>query len=68
MYRFTKTVLTVIAVSVTAIAAKLLQPTDVHAASLFSGAPTVGDFQDARTVEERQQLVRRIPVVRVQGG
>ncbi len=65
---FTKAVLTVIAVALTLIAAKMWAPGEAHAQGLFSGAPTVGEFQDAKTPEDKQKLFRRIPLVRVQGG
>ena len=68
MDRFTKAVLAVIAFSLSLIAAKLWTPSEAHAQGLFSGAPTLGDFQDTKDPEARKKLLRRIPVVRVQGG
>ena len=67
MDRFTKFVLAVIAVALLAIAAKPSAP-EAHAQSFLSGAPTVGDFQDAKTPGDKARLLRRIPVIRVQGG
>ena len=69
MDRFTKAVFAVIAVSLVAIAAKLWAPSgEAHAQGMFSGAPTIGEFRDAKTDEQRDKLNRRIPVIRVQGG
>jgi hypothetical protein len=68
MDRFTKAVLAVIAFALCAIAAKMWEvPAAANAQGAISGAPTVGQFQDAQTVEQRAALVRRIPVVRVHG-
>ena len=68
MDRFTKAVLTVIAVSLLLIAAKMWVPNEAHAQSMFSAAPTIGEFQDVKSDEARTKLVRRVPIVRVQGG
>ena len=68
MDRFTKTVLAVIAVALSLIAAKMWAPSEAHAQGFLSGAPTIGEFQDAKTDEARSKLARRVPVVRVQGG
>ena len=68
MDRFTKAVLAVIAVALVSIAAKMWAPNEAHAHGMFSAAPTVGEFQDVKTDADRQKLLRRIPVVRVQGG
>ena len=68
MDRYSKVLLTIIAASLVLIAAKLWEPREAHAQSFLSSAPTIGDFQNAKTPEERQKLVRHIPFVRVQGG
>jgi len=68
MDRFSKVLLTIIAASLVLIAAKLWEPREAHAQGFLSSAPTIGDFQDATTTEQKRKLVRRIPLVRVQGG
>lgn len=65
---YSKILLTIIAASLVLIVAKLWEPREAHAQGFLSSAPTIGDFQDAKTTEQRQKLVRRIPLVRVQGG
>ena len=75
MDRYTKAVLTVIAVALTAIAAHMWAPQDAVAAPFGLTASTVGDFLDAAEIkdpkkaEEATQRARRgMLVVRVQGG
>ena len=68
MDRFTKAMLAVIAVSLLSIAAKMWGPNEAHAQGFLSGAPTIGEFQDAKTPEDKQRIYRKIPMVRVQGG
>ena len=64
-------VLTAIAVFLLLITLKLYEPREVNAA-LFSGSPTVGDWQDLRDYDgksrstARKNLFRRIPLVHVQ--
>lgn len=64
MDRYTKLILTVIAVALCAIAVKL-----------FIGAPTVGDLMTLREIKDLKQrrlaqisLVKSLPLVRIQGG
>ena len=75
MDRYTKAVLTVIAVALTAIAAHMWAPQDAVAAPFGLTATTIGDFMDAgeikdpKKAEEATQRARRgMLVVRVQGG
>jgi len=70
MDKTSKVILTVIAVALCAIAFKLYFPS-----SSFSGAPTYGDFIALREVkdpkqrkEKRLNLMKKLPLVRVQGG
>lgn len=68
MDRYTKVLLTIIAASLVLIAAKLWEPREALAQGFLSSAPTIGDFQDAYSADEKRKLIRRIPLVRVQGG
>jgi hypothetical protein len=68
MDRYSKVLLTIIAASLVLIAARLWEPREAHAQSFLSSAPTIGEWQDAKTPEDRRKLFRRIPMVRVQGG
>jgi len=74
MDKYTKTVLTIIAVSLTLIVVKLWEPREATA-GVFSGGPTVGDLMALRDIKEpaklqeaKDRLYRSIPLVRVQGG
>ncbi len=70
MDNISKAILTFIAVVLCAIAFKLYFP-----GSSFSGTPTLGDFFALREIkdpeqqkEKRLNLMKSIPLVRVQGG
>ena len=70
MDNISKTILTVIAVALCAIAFKLYFP-----GSSFSGTPTFGDFIALRAIQDPQQrkekhlnLMKSLPLVRIQGG
>ena len=74
MDRSSKIILAVIAISLTAIAVKLWEPTPANS-GVFSSAPTIGDLYDLKNIkdstkrqEARTNLMRSIPLVRVQGG
>jgi hypothetical protein len=74
MDKYTKLVLTVIAVSLIIIAIKLWEPREAHTGP-FSSGPTVGDLMALREIKDqaklaaaRDHLIRSIPLVRVQGG
>lgn len=69
MDKYTKCLMTVIAVGVTLIAARLYFPPSA------STPPTYGDFLDIRHTQDPaarkqsfQMLLNRLPLVRVQGG
>lgn len=68
MDRYSKVLLTIIAASLVLIAARLWEPREAHAQSFLSSAPTIGDFRNAKTAEDRQKLVLRVPLVQVRGG
>jgi hypothetical protein len=68
MDRISRFLLAVIAVSLAAIAAKLWHPAEAHAQAFLSSAPTVGEFQDAKSGDDKTRLLRRIPVVKVYGA
>jgi hypothetical protein len=74
MDRYTKTVLTIIALALVTLNLQLLHPAPVQA-GLFDGAPTVGDSRRVREIEDkearskaRSALIARIPMVYVWGG
>lgn len=74
MDRYSKTVLTMIALSLAFIAVKMWQPQEAHT-GVFSGGPTRGDLLDLREIkdsakrrETRVRLLRSIPLVRIEGG
>ncbi len=67
MDRYTKAVLTVIAVSLSMIAVKMWEPREAHAA-VFGSAPTVGDLRNAKDPEARTRLINSVPLVRVFGS
>lgn len=74
MDRYTKAILTVIAVAVCAIAVKLFFP-HVGPSKSLTGAPTFGDLMALREIQDRDQrrlahinLVKSLPLVRIQGG
>ena len=74
MDRYLKTVLTIIAITLTAIAVRLWEPQPAQAA-MFESAPTVGDMIDVDKITDATQkndaalkLMRRIPLVRVHGS
>ena len=74
MDRYTKFVLTVIAVSLSVIAFKSLRPTDASAGVLSPG-PTFGDVVALRDIKDpkahadaQRRLLLSVPLVRVQGG
>lgn len=75
MDRYTKAVLTVIAVALSAIAAHMWAPTDAVAAPFGLSATTLGDLMDAAKItdpkerEEASLRARRgVLVIYVQGG
>ena len=74
MDRYTKFILTIIAVALSVIAIRISEPHDANA-SVFATGPTFGDLralQDIKDPDERkeafQRLLRNIPLVWVQGG
>lgn len=74
MDKYTKSLLTVIAVSVSLIAVKMYFPY-ITQGDLSLGVPTFGEYNalrqvvDADTKKERfMRLTKRLPIVRVQGG
>ena len=74
MDKYTKAVLTVVAISLVVIALKLGQPKDARA-GVPSSPPTYGEFLALRDIKDEalrkdayMKLMRSIPVVRVQGG
>ena len=71
---YTKGVLTIIAASLLVIALKQLEPKEAHA-GVFDGSPTVGDLMELQGIkdatkrqETAQKIMRRVPLVRIQGG
>ena len=76
MDRYTKAVLTIIAVSLSVIALRMFEPQEAHAGRAFlSAGPTYGQIVSLREVKddaERRQayraILRRVPLVQVQGG
>ena len=67
MDRYTKTVLSVIAISLSLIAAKMWEPREAHA-GVFGSAPTIGDLLNTKDPEARVRLMNNVPLVRVVGG
>ena len=74
MDAYTKSILTLIAVSLSAIALRLFEPQQAQA-SILSQGPTLGDALDLRDIKDPKErkdaqtrLMRSIPLVRVQGG
>jgi hypothetical protein len=70
----TKTILTVIAVALCAIALKFFFPT-LDQVVLSLARPTFGDLMALREIQDREQrrlahvnLVKRLPLVQIQGG
>ncbi|HCK89922.1 MAG TPA: hypothetical protein DHW54_01980 [Gemmatimonadetes bacterium] len=61
--RYTKVVLTAIAIALVVIAVKVWQPEPAYA-GLFDG-PTLGEYRDSKN---KRQLRRQIPMVHVLGG
>lgn len=75
MDKYTKVVLTVIAVALTAIAAHMWVPQEAVAAPFGLTATTLGDFWDAAEIKDPKKMEeanlrarRGMLVVRVQGG
>mgnify|MGYP001201134208 CR=1 FL=1 len=75
MDRYSKTVLTIIAIALAAIAIKLWEPRPAQAAMFEASRPTVGDLMDLRNIKDQQkmqeaaiQITRRVPLVRVHGN
>lgn len=73
MDRYTKVVLTIIAICLLAISFKMLEPKPVHS-GIFSAGPTYGDLLDMRELKgdekqkERMRIIRSIPMVRIYGN
>ena len=74
MDRYTKFVLTIIAISLSVIAVKIWEPREARA-GVFGGSPTLGDLlsvKDIKDSKNRQkaykELMSRIPLVWIQGG
>ena len=65
--RYTKTVLTIIAASLSLIAAKMWEPREAHA-GVFGSAPTIGDLRNAKDSEARARVINNVPLVRVFGS
>jgi len=62
MDTYTKIILTIIALSLATIAYKM--PIPKAEASMFSGAPTLGEFRkQGLSAQERKNLTYKIPVV-----
>ena len=75
MDRYSKTVLTIIAVALAAIAVKLWEPRPAQAALFETSGPTYGELMDLSKIndptkvqEAALKIVRRIPLVRVHGN
>ncbi len=76
MDRYTKVVLTVIAVALGVVALRIVEPQEANAAGFsLASAPTYGDILALRDIKDTTQrkeaylaILRRIPLVRVQGG
>ena len=66
MDRYTKGVLTVIAVALSLIAVKMWDPREAHSA-VFASAPTIGDLRNTKDKEARLRLINNIPLVRMFG-
>lgn len=66
MDRYTKGVLTVIAVALSLIAVKMWEPREAHS-SVFASAPTIGDLRNTKDKEARLRLINNIPLVRMFG-
>ena len=74
MDRYSKIVLTIIAVALAAIAVRLWEPQPAQAA-MFESALTLGDLMDVSKIADQTQkndaalrIMRRIPLVRVHGS
>ena len=74
MDTYTKTLLTIIAISLTVIAIKLVTPQEANA-GVFSSSPTVGDYVALREIKDPAarkkayfDLLRSVPLIWVQGG
>jgi len=74
MDRYSKTVLTIIAVALAVIAIRLWEPSPAQAAMFEASGPTYGELMDlskikdpAKVQETALKIVRRIPVVHVHG-
>jgi hypothetical protein len=65
--RYTKAVLTAIAISLSLIAAKMWEPREAHAA-VFGSGPTIGDLRNAKDPEARVRLMNSVPLVRIVGS
>lgn len=66
MDRYTKGVLTVIAVALSLIAIKMWEPREAYSA-VFASTPTVGDLRNTKDKEARMRLINNIPLVRMFG-
>jgi hypothetical protein len=73
MDKYTKIVLTIIAVCLIAIVIKLWEPDPAYSGFLDRG-PTIGDLMDLRNLKgearkkESVNIIRRIPLVRIHGS
>lgn len=66
MDRYTKGVLTIIAVALSLIAVKMWEPREAHS-GVFATAPTIGDLRNTKDKEARLRLINNIPLVRMFG-